>query len=609
MNMKITLDNFENYVPSKILYRGEEYYESDAVTKLEEDGNNMWRAEVEGTSTYEVEVEEDEDGSISWDCDCPYDGGPMCKHVVAVLLAIRKEREKEKRSAFSKNAHNSSWAKNMKENAVDVEFTEYQEGGENASVSREEEEIARLFALEDAEGMREFILGYAKKHDTFRSDLLAYLQGKYLNSQDSAEDYREEVVMAFQQYETMRYSYYDEDEVHDWLAIIARVDEIFDDTRELMQMGNAEAALAVSVQFFTTLSEEYDPESPDGHEDEPFVHTQCVKAAQLMLEALVHASVCQESKEDALEELKDVVDDYGEMYRDYCIYDIDDLLLQATVAVQSEEVALKLLDKLMKKQKDRYDFYKYVRKKIELLRRMKREKEAGKVERKYLHLKEIRSDAIDYAISLQQYDEALRLADEGIAKDGEGDKNLWDIKPWLEKKQNVYTLLKDKEKQIETARLLFICERGSMDIYHQLKGWVDADQWKPFLTQLLAETDCSFHDYRGNSVLADIYVEEKDHEGLFQFLAGATSDRLDFLDRYAHHLPKEYADRLIGLYICDLRQYAERNMGRDHYTRVAHAMKKMQKLPGGREDAHQLAEEFRAKYKKRRAMMEELKEF
>lgn len=34
--MKITLDNFESYVPSKILYRGEAYYDGGAVMNLEE---------------------------------------------------------------------------------------------------------------------------------------------------------------------------------------------------------------------------------------------------------------------------------------------------------------------------------------------------------------------------------------------------------------------------------------------------------------------------------------------------------------------------------------------------------------------------------------------
>ena len=50
----ITLDNFENFVPYKILMRGEEYYDTDAVSELEETSPGEWTATVEGTDDYNV---------------------------------------------------------------------------------------------------------------------------------------------------------------------------------------------------------------------------------------------------------------------------------------------------------------------------------------------------------------------------------------------------------------------------------------------------------------------------------------------------------------------------------------------------------------------------
>lgn len=52
----ITLDNFENFVPYKILMRGEEYYDTDAVSELEETSPGEWTATVEGTDDYNVEI-------------------------------------------------------------------------------------------------------------------------------------------------------------------------------------------------------------------------------------------------------------------------------------------------------------------------------------------------------------------------------------------------------------------------------------------------------------------------------------------------------------------------------------------------------------------------
>ena len=52
----ITLDNFENFVPYKIWMRGEEYYETDAVSELEEISPGEWTATVEGTDDYNQDL-------------------------------------------------------------------------------------------------------------------------------------------------------------------------------------------------------------------------------------------------------------------------------------------------------------------------------------------------------------------------------------------------------------------------------------------------------------------------------------------------------------------------------------------------------------------------
>lgn len=88
--MTITLDNFREYIEARIYWRGVEYFEDGSVTQLTTDGNGHWSAVVAGSKDYETEVDIDSDGEISWYCDCPYDRGAMCKHVVAMLLAMKK---------------------------------------------------------------------------------------------------------------------------------------------------------------------------------------------------------------------------------------------------------------------------------------------------------------------------------------------------------------------------------------------------------------------------------------------------------------------------------------------------------------------------------------
>jgi uncharacterized Zn finger protein len=68
--------------------RGESYYRGGAVISLVQRGSVL-QAEVEGSQyePYRVRITFDEGGVAGGDCDCPYDWGGWCKHIVAVLLA------------------------------------------------------------------------------------------------------------------------------------------------------------------------------------------------------------------------------------------------------------------------------------------------------------------------------------------------------------------------------------------------------------------------------------------------------------------------------------------------------------------------------------------
>jgi uncharacterized Zn finger protein len=68
--------------------RGESYYRGGAVVSLVQRGSVL-QAEVEGSQyqRYRVRVTFDEGGVTCATCDCPYDWGGWCKHIVAALLA------------------------------------------------------------------------------------------------------------------------------------------------------------------------------------------------------------------------------------------------------------------------------------------------------------------------------------------------------------------------------------------------------------------------------------------------------------------------------------------------------------------------------------------
>ncbi|MBQ1768592.1 MAG: SWIM zinc finger family protein [Oscillospiraceae bacterium] len=70
-----------------ILFRGEEYYESELV-EIESIDEKFIEASVEGTDTYSVEIVLKNGRVVRMDCDCPYAAdGNNCKHMAAVLFA------------------------------------------------------------------------------------------------------------------------------------------------------------------------------------------------------------------------------------------------------------------------------------------------------------------------------------------------------------------------------------------------------------------------------------------------------------------------------------------------------------------------------------------
>lgn len=87
--MSLTLANFEEQIDPKILGRGQHYYSEGRVMGLALAGEAEWFALVDGTLPYQVTVLSEADGILDWQCGCPYEHGPVCKHVVAVLYAMR----------------------------------------------------------------------------------------------------------------------------------------------------------------------------------------------------------------------------------------------------------------------------------------------------------------------------------------------------------------------------------------------------------------------------------------------------------------------------------------------------------------------------------------
>ena len=74
--------------------RGLNYYLESRIAYFSEYVQDNWVAEVFGTDNYHLELELKGEEVTSWSCDCPYDLGEICKHLIALGHAILEEKER-----------------------------------------------------------------------------------------------------------------------------------------------------------------------------------------------------------------------------------------------------------------------------------------------------------------------------------------------------------------------------------------------------------------------------------------------------------------------------------------------------------------------------------
>ena len=196
---------------------------------------------------------------------------------------------------------------------------------------------------------------------------------------------------------------------------------------------------------------------------------------------------------------------------------------------------------------------------------------------------------------------ALTLAEDGNKSDS-GRRTVW-----LEIEYDIYDKMGDRQNQQNVCRELFISERGSMKNYNRLKKLVPKGKWSDFLQELLTQTNMNVWLYE--SIEADIYVAEHDGERLYRLLMREDHHTLGLYDNYAQKVNKEHAPEILTEYVTMLKDYASRNMGAKHYTRIRQSMNAMQKITGGKESAHQLADFFRETYSRRPSFMAEISKF
>jgi tetratricopeptide (TPR) repeat protein len=529
------------------------------VENVEHDYPDTWTAEIEGSDLYSVKIQLQGDEIVSWDCDCPYDHGDICKHVVAFLLYIKENRE---------------------EHPVTLEIPP----------SSTQEQLTEILKQTGQKELISFLSQYADKHPDFYQTLVSSLHPK--KKVDIPKDYKKEIEKCFQ-YTNDTWGY------PQGVGVVAgNLDQYIEKAKSLIKLDCREEAITILLHIIREIGDSYEEyEDYDGD-----LGCVCQEAAELITEMI------ETDLPDNL--LKDLTDEIGEMiknnnYANYDLADLNQMLFSISLKTLNYDNSISILDEALKNEPDSFRSSSLVKSKIELLEKAGKEDDVEKEISHYLYLPEIRKIRLKDLTSKKQYANALALIDDGIGI-AEEKRHPGTVTEWKDEKLSVYKSMGNNEKTIELAEDLFISGRDSMKYYHILKTVISKEKWVDYLDDFLCESAKQLRWGLGD-VLAKIYIEEKYWNRLMDYVEkNIRLGKYNALETYEPYLKPQYPERMLAFYRTQLTDYAAKNMGRDHYKYVADVLKKTKKYPNGNEVVNELMAHFKSVYSNRRAMIEEL---
>ncbi len=154
----------------------------------------------------------------------------------------------------------------------------------------------------------------------------------------------------------------------------------------------------------------------------------------------------------------------------------------------------------------------------------------------------------------------------------------------------------DAYKQ-ELEYQIFQCVQRDLHYIQLLKNVCDDEEWLSYREKILHAKTASWIHF-------DLLLQE----GLYQQLLDdiQKSGYISTLDKYEKVLKKQFPVEVRDIYIGFVQKEAMRVSDRKHYRELMRYLKKISAYPDGKKKVQEVAAEWRVRYKRRPAMMDEL---
>jgi uncharacterized Zn finger protein len=563
--MQIPLNQFEQYIDETILKRGLQYFKKGHVHEPEEISPGVYEA-IEGTEDYTVRLTIKNGIITEHVCDCPYDFGPVCKHVAAVIFyLVQDELELNNKT---KRVKTNQTSKPAKRKTVD-------------------EQVDELLEKVTHDELKQFVREQASQNASFRNLFLSsFVQH---NSNESKELYVKQVKAILK-------AASDRHRFIDWSAsrlVGKAVDNLLESARKQIDNCNYRSAVfictAVMEQMTDALQYADDSNGEIGGR---------VDAAYEMLYNI--------ALEQSSEEIRKLIIEYCFTSFDKQIYSgwdwHTDILHLAALLLKTEEETERIFKQIDKTQRSDYEREEAQNIKYEILLKTKGENAAEKYLEQNITNPELRRKAIQKALEKRDFEKAVSLAEDGVRYDLKDSPGL--VVEWYDWLLKIAQAQNDSEKIIEYARLLFIDNfMNEQDYYSIMKQQVKPEEWNSFVEAIIKDIKTSKRRYDDISLIASIFIKEGWWDRLLELVKKSPS--LNTIDRYEKYLSKNYSKDLIELYANGILNYMENSMGREHYQNACRYIRKVIKM-GGKDKANEIVSYLRSEYPQRRALIEEL---
>lgn len=202
---------------------------------------------------------------------------------------------------------------------------------------------------------------------------------------------------------------------------------------------------------------------------------------------------------------------------------------------------------------------------------------------------------VNWLIDQKNYNKSLKMIYQFLKTQA---KNQYYKTFYYQKLLYIYTELKDVNKQKEFLLELIKLNCEVRDHYHKLKLLYSQIEWSQYREQVIISMPYS-------ADRAYFYNQEKLFEHLLEEVSADGTGEL--LQTYDGVLSKSYPTNVLALYKKFLSDAVQTASNRKYYHYIVDVLRRVKRLPSGEELAQELVVTWQEKYKKRYAMLDELK--